>query len=167
MKEYFQILEDTLIGRFLPSFQKKPKRRVILSPKFYFFDIGIANYLLKRGRIEMGSESFGKAFEHFIYHEIYAHSKYSDVNYPICYWRTASQIEVDFILGDHEVAIEVKSTEMVTPRHIKGLKSFADEYPVKKLIVVSNDPYPRQFDNITVLPWKIFLDQLWAGDIIS
>lgn len=167
VKEYFQILEDTLTGRFLPSFQKKPKRRVILAPKFYFFDIGIANYLLKRGKIEMGSESFGKAFEHFIYLEIYAHSKYTDLNYSISYWRTASQIEVDFIIGDHEVAIEVKSTNLVNLRHIKGLKSFADEYPVKKLIVISNDPYPRQIDNIMVLPWKIFLDQLWAGEIIS
>jgi predicted AAA+ superfamily ATPase len=167
VKEYFQILEDTLTGRFLPSFQKKPKRRVILAPKFYFFDIGIANYLLKRGRIEMGSESFGKALEHFIYLELYAHSKYSDLNYLISYWRTASQIEVDFILGDHEVAIEVKSSNMVTLRHIKGLKSFADEYQVKKLIVVSNDPYPRKIENVDILPWNLFLDKLWAGEIIS
>lgn len=167
VKEYFQILEDTLTGRFLSSFQKKPKRRVILAPKFYFFDIGVANYLLKRGRIEMGSESFGKAFEHFIYLELYAHSKYSDLNYSISYWRTASQLEVDFILGEHEIAIEVKSTEMVTTRHIKGLKSFAEEYYVKKLIIVSNDRYPRQIENITILPWKIFLDQLWGGEIIK
>ena len=167
VKEYFQILEDTLTGRFLPSFQKKPKRRVILAPKFYFFDIGVANYLLKRGRVEMGSESFGKAFEHFIYLELYAHSKYTDLNYAISYWRTASQIEVDFILGDHEIAIEVKSTEMVTTRHSKGLKSFAEEYHVKKLIIISNDPYPRLIENITVLPWKIFLDQLWGGEIIK
>jgi len=167
VKEYFQILEDTLTGRFLPSFQKKPKRRVILAPKFYFFDIEIANHLLRRGRMEIGSETFGKAFEHFIYHEIYAHSKYSDLNYSMSYWRTASQIEVDFILGDHEVAIEVKSTNMVTLRHIKGLKSFAEEYDVKKLIVVSNDPYPRKLDNIMVMPWKLFLDQLWDGEIIG
>lgn len=166
VKEYFQILEDTLTGRFLPSFQKKPKRRVIQAPKFYFFDVGIANYLVKRGRIEFGGEAFGKAFEHFVYQEIYAHSKYSDLNYQISYWRTTSQIEVDFILGDHEVAIEVKSTDMVNNRHIKGLKSFAEEYSVKRLIVVSNDPYPRQIENVTILPWKMFLDQLWAGEII-
>ena len=70
VKEYFQILEDTLIGRFLQSFQKKAKRRVILSPKFYFFDVGIANYLLKRTGVDYGSEAFGKTFEHFIYHII-------------------------------------------------------------------------------------------------
>jgi predicted AAA+ superfamily ATPase len=166
IKEYFHILEDTMTGRFLPSFQKKPKRRVIHSSKFYYFDVGIANYLLKRGHLEFGSESFGKAFEHFIYQEIYAHSNYSGLNYPMSYWRTASQLEVDFVLGDHEVAVEVKSTNMANLRHLKGLKSFADEYTVKKTILVSNDPLPRKIDNVLVLPWKIFLEQLWTGEII-
>ena len=92
VREYFQILEDTLTGHFLPSFQKNPKRRVINAPRFYFFDVGIAGYLIKRGRIDYGSEAFGKAFEHFIYQEIIAHSHYSDLSYPICYWRTTSQL---------------------------------------------------------------------------
>ena len=166
IKEYFQILEDTLIGRFVPSYQKNPKRRVIVASKFYFFDIGIANYLLKRGKIEVGSEAFGSAFEHFIYHELYAHSNYSELNYTISYWRTTSQIEVDFILGNNEVAIEVKGTDNVQSRHLKGLKSFSEEYEVKKLLVVSNDPFERIVGNITVLPWSIFLQKLWAGDII-
>lgn len=167
VKEYFQILEDTLTGRFLPSFQKRPKRRVILSPKFYYFDIGITNHLLKRSQILSGSESFGKAFEHFIYHEIYSHSHYSDLNYQVSYWRTASQVEVDFILGDHETAIEVKSTEMANPRHFKGLKSFSEEYKVKRSILVSNDPTPRKIGDILILPWKVFLEKLWAGEIVG
>lgn len=166
VKEYFQILEDTLIGRFLPSFQKKPKRRVILAPRFYYFDVGIANYLLKRGQIEIGSEAFGSAFEHFIYQELYAHSKYSDLDYAISYWRTTSQIEVDFILGDHEVAIEVKGTTNVQTRHLKGLRSFSEEYEVQQLIVVSNDPVARIIGDVTVLPWKQFLQKLWDGAII-
>jgi uncharacterized protein len=166
VREYFQILEDTLTGRFLPAFQKRPKRRVILAPRFYYFDPGIAGFLLKRGRISAGSEFFGKAFEHFIFHEIYSHSHYSDLNYPISYWRTASQIEVDFILGENEVAIEVKGTGMVTSRNLKGLKSFSEEYRTKKMIVVSNDAHPRLVDNISILPWKIFLQKLWAGEII-
>lgn len=167
VKEYFQILEDTLTGRFLPSFQKKPKRRIILSPKFYYFDIGIVNYLLKRGKIEFGSETFGNAFEHFIYNEIYAHSNYSGLNYSISYWRTSSQIEVDFILGDHEVAIEVKSTNNATPRHAKGLNSFAEDYTLKKMLLITNDPFARQMGAVLVLPWQIFLKQLWEGEIIK
>ncbi len=167
IKEYFQILVDTLVGRFLPSYQKRPKRRVILSPKFYYFDIGIANYLLKRGKIKHGSEAFGHAFEHFIYHEIYSHCHYSGLNYPLSYWRTASGIEIDFILGNHEVAIEVKSTDMAQAKHMSGLKSFSEEYNVKKLILVSNDQSPRKAGEILILPWQHFLDHLWQGDIIS
>lgn len=167
VKEYFQILEDTMTGHFLQSYQKKPKRRVILAPKFYYFDIGVANFLLKRGNIEEGNEAFGKAFEHFIFLELYAHSHYNDANYPISYWRTTSQLEVDFILGDNEVAVETKSSAMINPRHLKGLKSFSEEYKVKKSIIVSNDPYPRQIEDILVLPWHEFLSRLWAGEIIK
>ena len=166
VKEYFQILQETLTGRFVKSFQKRPKRRVIQAPKFYFFDLGVANYLLKRGRIEQGSEAFGAAFEHLIYQELYAHSHYSELEYSICYWRTASQIEVDFILGDHEVAIEVKSTTNASPRHAKGLRSFAEEYTVNKLILVTNDLFPRRMGEVLVLPAEIFLKKLWNGEII-
>jgi predicted AAA+ superfamily ATPase len=166
VKEYFQILEDTLIGRFLPSYQKKPKRRVITAPKFYFFDIGIVNHLLKRGKIEFGSELFGNAFEHFIYNELFAHSNYSGKDYPIYYWRTASQIEIDFVLGNNDVAIEVKATNNVHSKHLKGLKSFSDEYAVKQLILVCNEPLPRISDGVRILPWKIFLEELWAGKIM-
>jgi uncharacterized protein len=167
VKSYFQILEDTLTGRFLSSFQKKPKRRIVMSPKFYFFDVGIANFLAKRGKIEMGSEAFGKVFEHLIYQEIFAHSSYSDIRYPIHYWRTASGIEVDFVLGDHEVAVEVKATPMAQTRHLSGLKSFAGEYTVKHKILVTTDPYPRLLNDVLVLPWKIFLEKLWGGDLIA
>ncbi|GHT21716.1 ATPase [Bacteroidia bacterium] len=166
VKDYFQILEDTLLGRFLPSFQNKPKRRIIQAPKFYMFDVGIVNSLLNRGTIGLGTEIFGKAFEHFIYQEIYAHSHYSESNYTISHWHTATHREVDFILGDHEVAIEVKSTKEAQSRHIGGLKTFAEDYTVKKLILVSNDLYPRLLDNVLILPWKVFLEKLWAGEII-
>ena len=167
VREYFQILEDTLLGRFVPSFQKKPKRRIIQSPRFYYFDVGIANYLLKRGNILAGSETFGKAFEHYIYHEIYAHRQYSQSAYPISYWRTTSGLEVDFILGDHQVAVEVKATPNASARHLKGLKSFADEYTVKRKILVSLDPVPRKSGDILILPWSRFLELLWNGEIIT
>lgn len=167
VRDYFQILDETMIGRFLPSFQKKPKRRVTQAPRFYYFDIGIANYLLKRKSIVRGSEAFGRTFEHFIYNEIWAHSNYTGLNYPISYWRTSSGMEVDFILGDHQVAIEVKGTDQANPRHFKGLTRFAEEYKVDRLILVSNDPSPRKIGSIWVLPWQHFLDKLWAGEIVE
>lgn len=166
VREYFQILEDTLIGKFLPAFQKRPKRRVYQSPKFYFFDLGIVNYLLKRGRIEMGSEMFGHVFEHFIYQELMAYAHYSGREIPLSYWRTTSKFEVDFILGDHEVAVEVKGTPEAKRQHVKGLKAFGEEYKTKQRIIVSLDKNPRQMNDVLILPWKDFLDRLWSGSII-
>lgn len=165
-KEYFQILIDTLIGHFVPSFQKRPKRRVIHAPRFYFFDVGVANQLLKRGEIKRGSESFGQALEHFIFQELLAYSHYSGKNFDLAYWRTASQIEVDFILGNHEVAIEVKATKKVGGQHCRGLKAFCEEYSTRKNIVVSLDPKPRLADKIHIFPWQVFLEKLWSGEII-
>lgn len=166
-KEYFNITFDTLIGRFLPAFTKKAKRRVKHSPKFYFFDLGVTNYLLKRRDIQPGTENFGRVFEHFIYQELMAHSHYSGLEYPLSYWHTIADTEVDFILGDHEVAIEAKGTTEVKPKQLKGLKVFMEEFAVKKAIVVSCDQRPRMIDQILILPWQDFVNSLWSGEIIS
>lgn len=165
-KEYFQILVDTMLACWVPVFQKRPKRRVISSPRFYLFDVGVTNHLLKRKDIDYGTESFGRAFEHFIFQELTAYSHYSGKNFDIKYWRTASQIEVDFILGDHEIAVEIKATKQADYRHFAGLKAFSEEYTTKKSILVSLDKKSRLIDGINVLPWKEFLDSLWGGKII-
>jgi predicted AAA+ superfamily ATPase len=167
VKEYFSILRDTLIGNFVEPFQKKPKRRTVSTPKFYLFDVGIAQHLLKRKNIVPGSVEFGSAFEHFIYHELKTYSQYSGKKFPIYFWRTSSQLEVDFILGDHEVAIEIKATDNVLPKHTKGLRALMEEYTIGKHIIVSLDKLPRLLDKeIQSLPWNIFLDKLWEGKII-
>jgi len=167
VKEYFQILEDTLIGRQLPAFQKRKKRRLVTSPKFYFFDLSPVIHLSRRSKVVPGSELFGRAFEHYIWMEIIAHSSYSELFYPVSYWRTASGFEVDFILGDHEIAIEVKSTELANTTHLKGLRRFKEEYSVRRSILVSLDSRPRKTENqIEILPWQIFLEQLWGGEVI-
>ena len=166
VKEYFQILEDTLIGQQLPAFQKRKKRRLITSPKFYFFDLSPVILFTRRGKVVQGSELFGRAFEHYIWMELVAHSNYSELFYPITYWRTSSGFEVDFVLGDHETAIEVKSTKLANTTHLKGLRRFKEEYSVQRSILVSLDSKPRKTeDQIEILPWQIFLEQLWAGEV--
>lgn len=165
-KEYFQILVDTLLARWVPAFQKKPKRRVIHAPRFYFFDVGIVNYLLKRKKVEFGSETFGFAFEHFIYQELLAYRHYSGKDFDISYWRTASQLEIDFVLGNHEIALEIKSSKNVGRHLLRGLKAFGEEYKTKHSIIVSLDPRPRQIEHIQILPWQEFLNRLWTGEII-
>jgi len=167
VKEYFQILEDTLIGSHLPAFQKRKKRRLVTSPKFYFFDLSPVIHLTRREKVQPGSELFGRALEHFVFMEISAHASYSDLFYPVSYWRTTSGFEVDFVLGDHEIAIEVKATELANESHLKGLRRFREEYAVRRAMLVSLDPTPRKTqDQIEILPWQAFLKELWAGRIL-
>lgn len=166
-KGYFEILEDTLLGRFLPSFRKKAKRRVIHAPKFYFFDIGILAALIHRQQVAPGSELFGRAFEHFIFLELTAQAGYSETGHSISYWRTASGIEIDFVLGDAEIAIEAKAVPFVQQHHLKGLRAFKEDFTPRRAICVSLDPKPRKTeDNIEILPWKKFLEELWGNGLV-
>ncbi|OGJ87361.1 MAG: AAA family ATPase [Candidatus Raymondbacteria bacterium RifOxyA12_full_50_37] len=168
VKEYFSIAQDTLIGTMLPAFVRRAKRRVVQAPKFYLFDVGVTAELTRRGNVEPGSELFGKTFEHFMYLEILAHSHYSGLYYPLSYWRTTSQFEVDLVLGDGEVAVEFKTTSLAHDGHLKGLREFKVEFNPGQAILVSHDPKPRITDDgIAVMPWRLFLEKLWGGAIFT
>ncbi len=168
VKNYFRILEDTLLARWLPVYRKRPKRRVIGAPKFYFADVGIVNRLARRGKLLAGSEMYGKAFENWVFHELSTFLSYQERDAELCYWRLASGVEVDFVLGDMEVAVEVKSTERVHSSHLKGLRSLVEDYPrTKRRIVVCREPRARKTsDGIEVMPAKAFVRGLWGGDVV-
>ena len=167
VKGHFQILEDTLIGRTLPAYSRRGKRRLISTPKFYFFDTGVVGQLARRGMVEHGTELFGRAFEHFLLMEMWAHAEYSGKHHPVCYWRTSSQIEVDVVLGDHEVAVEIKGTREAKDHDLKSLRAFKDDYVCRHYIAVTMDVHPRRTaDGVEILPWRVFLDRLWDGKII-
>lgn len=170
VKEYFSILQDTLIGYMLPAYTKTKKRRVVQAPRFYFFDVGVANYLLGRSELKPGTMEYGHAFEHFVIQELTAYIGYHNQNHsskPIkmSYWRTYTGIEVDVVLGEAKTALEIKSTTEVQSKHIKGLQTFGDEYPKARLIVVSQDEFSRKIGNIENLYIRDFLRDLWKGKI--
>ncbi len=166
IREYYQILEDTLIGRQLLPWKKGKRRRLIETSKFFFFDVGIVSALLNYKSITPGTREYGRAFEHFILQECWAYSHYSKIEFPITFWRTASGTEVDLILGDADAVVEIKSSENVGDRP-KGLHLFLEEKKCKKSFIVSREPLSRNLDsNITVLPWQSFCEMLWAGQII-
>lgn len=166
VKEYFQILEDTLVGYMIPAFTKKAKRKVVQSPRFYLFDVGVTNYLLGRTNLRRGTTDYGHAFEHIVIQELVAYLNYTDNPNKLSYWRTYTQVEVDVILGDAKVAIEIKSAEEVLPKHLKGLKSFADEHPDCRRIIVSLDRFNRVVDGIEHIYVYDFFKKLWSHDII-
>jgi predicted AAA+ superfamily ATPase len=166
VKEYFEILADTLVGYLIPSFSITKKRKSVQAPKFYYFDVGIANYLRNRCNIQLGSADFGHAFEHFIIQELIAYLGYHESKEKLSYWRTTSGYEVDAIIGDGHVAIEIKAVEEIQSRHLKGLKAFQEEFPDCRLIAVSFDSRPRITNGVEVFPATDFLQQLWSHAII-
>lgn len=98
--------------------------------------------------------------------ELKAYAHYSMKNYDITFWRTKAKVEVDFILGENEIAIEVKSTSNVQNNHLTGLKHFMEDYTVKQAIVIAHERFPRLVGNILILPYQEFLKKLWAGEVM-
>lgn len=160
--EYFQILLDTLIAFELPAWEKTRTRKAISTSKFYFFDVGVARSLQHRKGLQPRSPEFGDAFEATMHHEIRAFIDYTDAE-GLAYWRSTAQHEVDFIVMD-QLAVEVKAKEVVTPRDLKGLKAIQEEKLLKHHVLVCLEDRPRTHDGIMILPWKLFLDKLWARE---
>ena len=169
VREYFQILVDTLLGVFVEPFARRRSRSILTrTPRFYLFDVGLAGHLTGR-RIERPSgPEFGRALEHFILMEILAYRSYRDRDFPIRFWRTKTGLECDFVLGrDGEVAIEVKGTNNVQTRDLNGLRAYADEHRPRRAVLVSNEAAPRRTsDGLWILPWRDFLERLWSDDLL-
>ena len=166
VRGYFQVLEDTLLGFRLSPWRKSKNRRLIETEKFYLFDVGLSNYLAGR-KSTLGTSEFGKSFEHYILLELMAYKAYKNPELPISYWRTSTGMEVDFILGQMEIAIDIKSSQKVHEVDTKSLVTLQEENTLKKSIIVSFEKEPRKLNNdIDSLPWQVFLEKLWQGELI-
>ncbi len=165
IREYYYILEDTFMGFMLPVWTKTIKRKAVSKAKFYFFDIGVRNALAKIEHLEPNTDIYGQAFEHFIACELRAYISYKEKFLSLSYWQSKTGIEVDFIVGER-VAIEVKSTNNIQKKHLKGLQALKEEQICQQYFLVSQNKINLRYDdNIDVLYWKDFLDKLW-GDLL-
>ncbi|MCL5072490.1 MAG: ATP-binding protein, partial [Actinobacteria bacterium] len=167
VKEYYQILIDTLLAIRIDPFKKRQSRKVIIkAPKYYLFDVGVANYLRKQNIQEERGEEFGRTFEHFILMEILAYRSYNEKDFRINFWRTNTGLEIDFILAEGEIALEVKGTSRVDKKEFNAIKVFDEEYSPKRNIIVCNEKVKRLHGKIEIIPWKQFLQELWSGNIL-
>lgn len=173
VKDYYDILVDTLTGYRLEPFHKLGKRDVITSTsKFYLFDVGIAGFLTGRSITALKGKDAGAAFEHWILTEIIAYRGLNDLNFSLSYWRTKSDLEVDFILDDGKIAIEVKISSQVDKSDLKGLEAFIEEHQPQQAYCVSLTPRARKITLsngavIVDLPWETFIQKLWNQEIIK
>jgi uncharacterized protein len=165
VREFFTVLEDTLVAFMLPPLQKTKARKPVAASKFYFFDVGVAHALQGITSLPRASTQYGKALEHFIACELRAYCSYHKPNASLHYWRTTSQLEVDFVLND--IAIEVKASGIVSDRDAKSILALGEELPLSRRIIVSNESTYRKLNSgVEVIPMPQFLKTLWAGELI-
>jgi len=159
---YFTILNDLLIGSFLPAFTRRAKRRLVAKPKFYLFDSGIYNTARPKGYLDKDSEIEGVSLETLFLTHLMAINEYRSLGYTFSYYRTASGLEVDFIAygprGFH--AFEIKLAKNIYSKHLKGLLAFSKDYPEAKLHIFYTGKQTLYQKNITIRPFEEGLKSL-------
>lgn len=172
VKEYFEILKDTYCASFLAPLHKKRDRKTIMAtPKFYFFDPGVANFLVKESLSQLKGPQAGTSFEGYIFHEIQTYRTYAEKDFEMHYWRTTAGHEVDFVLNKGEICVETKISEKIQLSDLRGMRSLQNQMCVKKAYVVCLEKRPRlmttpEGHQIHIMPWRHFLEALWGNDVI-
>lgn len=159
---YFDILEDLLVGVRLPVFSKKAKRRLVTHNKFYYFDVGIYRAIRPVGPLDMPESISGPIMETLVLQELQATNDALNLGYELFYWRTSNKAEVDFVLYGEKglVAIEVKSGSRLSSDMFSGLRSFKTDYPVAKCYLVYGGDRREYRNDIDVVGVKEFLHAL-------
>ena len=163
VQNYFSILEDLLLSHSLPAFTKRAKRRLITTEKFYYFDVGIYQQLRPKGLLDAQSEIAGAGLETLFYQSARALIAYQNSQTKIYYWRTASGVEVDFVLYGQQAlfAIEIKHTKNIQGKMLIGLKHFKIDYQMAKCFVLYLGEHTLYLqDDITAMPFSDGLKKL-------
>ena len=168
---YFQVLEDTLIGTWLPAWKLKRSNKQVQQSKFYFFDCGVVRTLAGRGAFEPSPEEAGALLETLVFNELRAYLSYRGLDYPITYFRTYYGSEVDFLIETPSkyLAIEVKSATTWSRKFNLGFRHVREVLdPIHvKAIGIFNGPRPSLFDGTEVYPVSVFLEELWADRLFG
>lgn len=165
VQNYFQILEDTLIGTHLPPFHMSIRKRQRHNPKFYFFDLGVQRALSKSLSIPLaqGTFAYGKAFEHFLVLELQRRISYAEKEWTLSYLRTKDDAEIDLIIdrpGQPRVAIEIKSAERVDETDVRRLEALAKDLGKVEIFFLSRDRVTQRVGRVECLPWTDIFSRL-------
>ncbi len=156
VSHYFDILKDLLLANTLPVFTKRAKRRTIGHPKFYFFDVGVFRAIRPTGLLDKPEEIDGAALETLVYQELVAVNDYLELEYELHYWRTSTDLEIDFILYGPRglIAIEVKRSHTIHSKDLTAMRTFAEDYPEAKLFIFYGGQQREYRDNIQIIPME-------------
>jgi len=155
---YYQILEDCLVAeRISPFVHSQTKRRLIKTPKYLFFDLGIRRMAAAEG-VKPSLEHLGKLFEQYIGLELIRLAKLNHERNKIYFWRDANGPEVDWIFSkDNQlIPIETKWTDNPSLYDARHLQVFCNETKeAQNAYVICRVPHKIKLaDGIFALPWQ-------------
>ncbi len=167
VQSYFHVLEDTLVGCILEPFRHSFRKRLSMKPKFYFFDTGVARALQRTLTVPLlpQTSAFGEAFEHFVIIEARRLHSYRPRDYRFSYLMTKDGAEIDLVVerpGKELLAIEIKSTNNVTPEMLGQFGRLVDDLGLSTGYCLSRDGLARKIGNIEILPWQTGLKRFFA-----
>jgi len=160
IKEYYSILEDTLIVEKVEPYLKNARKRILASPRYYFFDLGVRNALARMPLTEsLINVDKGRLFEHAVILEVIRRIRAMNLDYKVRYWRTSAGAEVDCVIdtGATVIPVEIKAGSKVTLSAVRGLSSFIETYKknVSQAYVVTDGRMPEKLtDKILAVPWR-------------
>ena len=168
IKGYYQILEDTLIGRFLEPYHTSLRKRVSRKPKFYLFDTGVQRALSRSLTIPVveGTSAYGELFEAFFINECFKLNHYNEKDFSFSYLMTRDEVEIDLVVerpGAPLLLIEIKSATQIKPKHLASLKKLGAEFPGAERVCVTCGVLPENHDGILVLPWRMALETYFGS----
>jgi len=169
IQSYYQILEDTLLGFFLPVFHRSLRKRQLHAPKFYLFDTGVKRALDHTLTVPLlpQTSAFGEAFEHFIILELKRLSEYRELDFRFFYLQTHDGGEVDLAIerpGRPPALVEIKSSERIGSGMFKNLESYSRDIPEAELFCLSRDPQRQRHNRVSAMPWKEGINELVIGN---
>jgi len=165
VRDFFSILEDTMLGFFLPAYYSKLRLRQQKKSKFYLIDPGLVR-VLKKNFGPVSVEEKGFLFEGLIAQILRAYKDYFNVYESIYYWSAleVKNTEVDFLLKRQKgdlIAIEVKAKKQVSSKDYRGLKTISELPDVKRRIIVYLGEIPRKTEEgIEIWPFDFFCKNL-------
>ena len=165
VESYISILEDLLISHAVPVFSKRAKRQLVRHAKFYLFDARVYRSMRPTGPLDRTSELEGCALEGLVFQHLRAWCDYSEDRTKLHFWRTKSGSEVDFVLYGPNcfAAIEVKNSLRIHRKDLRALRSFCEDYPEARAILLYRGNERRLVDDVLCLPCEAFLCSLVPG----
>lgn len=159
---FLSIVEDLLLAFRVPVFTRRAQRATAKHPKFYYFDTGVFRSLRPQGPLDRREEIDGAALEGLVAQHLRAWLAYTAEPHELFFWRTRSGVEVDFVIyGPREfVAIEVKNALRIQAHDLTPLKTFRQEYPPSRQLLLYRGKERESIDGIVCLPCEEFLRAL-------